>query len=338
MNSQTIHPEHKVENLLLSAALDYAERGLPVFPVWPIKDGKCSCREVKCERPGKHPIGDLARKGRNSATTDPETIKRWWGKCPDANIGIPTGPESGLVVVDVDPRNGGDQSFQKLPGIMPLTPTVHTGGGGEHYFFLHPGNGQKIKSKPELGGFPGIDQKGNGGYIVAPPSNHVSGGSYSWKVSPDSTPLATIPDWLINLLTQDKVPCRQSGEKVGGKLPEGKRNSTLASLAGTMRRRGMSQEAIEAALLAENNMCSPKFTDAEVLSIARSISSYAPGNQGAATGGAWLAPEPLRRPPDPGRAFPSRGSWRSAGPGGLGHECNYQGAGSYLWSIGVGHS
>jgi hypothetical protein len=171
----------------LEQALDYATRGWPVFPVWPIKGGKCSCGEVDCQHPGKHPIGKLAPKGRNSATTDPETIKRWWGQHPKANIGIPTGPESGLVVVDVDPRHGGLDSLKKLEalGKFPLTLKAKTGGGGWHIFLAHPGNGQKIKSRP-LPGYPGIDIKGDGGYIVTPPSNHISGGSYSWEIGPDS--------------------------------------------------------------------------------------------------------------------------------------------------------
>lgn len=108
----------------LKFALDYASRGWPVFPVWQIKDGKCSCGEADCEHSGKHPLGKLAPKGRNSATTNPETIKRWWGKYPDANIAIVTGPESGLVVVDVDPRHGGNETKKKLErsGNFPYPP------------------------------------------------------------------------------------------------------------------------------------------------------------------------------------------------------------------------
>ena len=157
------------------AALNYAARGWPVFPIWPITGGECACGKADCQHPGKHPIGRLAPKGRNSATTDPETIRRWWGQYPHANVAIATGPESGLVVVDVDPRNGGDKSFEKLPGIMPITPMVHTGGGGEHYFLSTPATAMKIKSKNEMGGIPGIDQKADGGYVMAPPSNHISG-------------------------------------------------------------------------------------------------------------------------------------------------------------------
>jgi len=106
------------------------------------------------------------------------------------------------------------------------------------------------------------------------------------------------------LLKKDDEPRRQPEGQVGDKILDGKRNASLASLAGTMRHRGMSQEAIEAALLAENRKCSPPLPEAEVLSIARSISRYAPGGQGPATGGAWPEPEPLRRTLDPGEPFP----------------------------------
>ena len=289
----------------MAAALDYAARGWKVFPVWWIENSRCACGEADCKSPGKHPIGRLAPKGRNSATTDPETIRIWWEQYPHANVAIATGPESGLVVVDVDPRNGGNESHKKMEhlGNFPITPIAHTGGDGEHILLKHPGNGQKIKSKEKLGGFEGIDQKGDGGYVVAPPSNHISGSKYTWKIPPD-TPLAKIPEWLMPLLLNDDEPQRQGTGQVGETIPDGKRNGTLTSLAGTMRRRGMSQEAIEAGLLAENRRCDPRMAEKEVLTIARSVSRYAPGGQEAATGGAWPEPEPLRRTQEPGEPFP----------------------------------
>ena len=227
MNSQAQDTEHdeKVENPLLSAALGYAGLGWPVFPVWWAANGRCACGKADCQNPGKHPIGKLAPNGRNSATTAPKVIKGWWGEYPKARIGIPTGPESGLVVLDIDPRHGGDESKRKMErlGNFPITPMVFTGGNGEHIHLQHPGNGQKIKSQAELGGFPGIDLKGDGGYIVAPPSNHISGGQYSWKTGPD-TPLGKIPDWLMGLLTQDDT------SRAGNLKPRRERRSTSASV------------------------------------------------------------------------------------------------------------
>jgi putative DNA primase/helicase len=191
MKAPNGNPEREpADSDCLAAALDYAALEWPVFPVWWIKNGKCACGKADCQHPGKHPIGKLAPNGRNSATTDPETIKRWWGQCPEAHIGIPTGPESGLVVLDVDPRHGGD--VNKLPGNMPLTPTAFTGGGGEHYYMQHPGD-RYIKSVSAFGGYVGIDLKADGGYIVAPPSRHISGGTYSWKIPPEGLSHETGP-------------------------------------------------------------------------------------------------------------------------------------------------
>jgi hypothetical protein len=182
-----LHPEH------LAEALRYAAQGWPVFPVWWVENGQCACGNADCQHPGKHPIGKLAPNGRNSATTDPETIKRWWRQYPKANIGIPTGPESGLVVVDLDPRNGG--SVEKLPGNLPLTLTAKTGGGGWHYYLVHPGDGFRFPKA--LPGCEGADLKVAGGYVLAPPSTHVSGRRYSWEMPPETTLLAPCPEWLL---------------------------------------------------------------------------------------------------------------------------------------------
>lgn len=172
---------------ILAAALDYVNRGWPVLPLnWPVGAG-CSCGEDCGKSAAKHP---LTAHGLKDATTDQEQVKVWWKRWPLANIGILTGQESGLLVLDIDPRNGGTESFKRLPGNLPLTPTAYSGGGGEHYYLKHPGD-RYIKSATELGGYPGIDLKADGGYIVAPPSRHISGGIYSWKISPEGLRHAT---------------------------------------------------------------------------------------------------------------------------------------------------
>jgi putative DNA primase/helicase len=224
----------------LLAALDYAERSWHVFPCWWIKNGSCACGTTDCQHPGKHPLGKLVPNGKNDATTDPTTIKGWWTLYPKANIGVVTGLESGLVVLDEDPRNGGTEGLKKLQGLgnFPIGPVVFTGGRGHHIYFEHPGNGLRIKSRA-LPSFPGIDIKGDGGYVVAPPSNHILGETYSWKVFPEAHPPELMPDWLLALLLEDPQTRRTSSEGAnhGEKIPQGARNATLASIAGTMRRR-----------------------------------------------------------------------------------------------------
>lgn len=165
----------------LDYALRYAGLGLPVLPLYGITpDGHCACHKgAGCDSPGKHPrtVGGL-----KDATTDPETIRRWWNAFPHANIGIRTGARpdgGGIVVLDLDPRNGGEDSFAELErthGPLPSTIQVITGGGGRHYYFGHPGG--HLANKSNL--LPGIDVKADGGYVVAPPSRHISGGTYRW--------------------------------------------------------------------------------------------------------------------------------------------------------------
>ncbi len=182
---------------LLDAALEYAGYGWLVFPVHATRDGRCSChRGKRCPQPGKHP---WTCKGFKAATTDPKKIKRWWLNHPNANIGVATGAASGIVVLDIDPRNGGDRSIKKLTGRLgqlPPGPVVKTGGGGWHIFIRHPG--RPVKKPP--GDAPGIDIKADGGYIVGVGSIHKSGDPCLWGVPPNGSPLPEMPkawwEWL----------------------------------------------------------------------------------------------------------------------------------------------
>jgi hypothetical protein len=159
-----------------------------------------------------------------------------------------------------------------------MTPTTHTSGGGLHYYFKYPGNGHRIKSRSGLSGYPGIDLKADGGYIVAPPSRHINGGQYSWKINLD-TRLALIPPWLLEMITQEANNQSNPSVPAAEVIPQGERNETLTSLAGSMQRRGMSREAIEAALLVENQRCDPPLSKKEVANITKSISRYEPAQE-----------------------------------------------------------
>lgn len=165
--------------MLLKAALAYAGRGVPVFP---------------CEPGVKRP---LTRNGHWDATTDPRVIERWWRRWPSANVGVPTGKKSGVVVLDVDPDAGGSESLAKLEsagGPLPMTARACTGGGGIHLFFRYPRE-TDIRNSAGLLGL-GLDVRGEGGYVVVPPSQ--TQGSYEWV---DKSPLAEAT-WLIERLTE----------------------------------------------------------------------------------------------------------------------------------------
>jgi Bifunctional DNA primase/polymerase, N-terminal len=165
-----------MSNLMLQVALEYARRGWPVFPCFGVVHGRCECGDSECESPGKHP---RTEHGFKDATTSERKIREWWSKWPNANVAIATGRGSHLVVWDVDPRHHGDQSLKSvLKGTkLPTTLKVRTGGGGTHIFFAYPDD-MEVQSHIDIR--PGLDIRADGGYVIAPPSLHVSGRRYQW--------------------------------------------------------------------------------------------------------------------------------------------------------------
>lgn len=262
----------KTRSMKLTQALHYAQKGWPVLPLHSIVEGICTCGKVDCRNQGKHP---LTANGLKDATNEADKIKAWWKQWPKANLGILTGIESGLVVLDIDPRNGGVESLADLikkHGPLPKTVCVNTGGGGQHYYFKHPGG--NIRGRHDSFG-KGVDLKADGGYVVAPPSLHVSGKVYQWvtDASPDNIELADMPGWM----RQENTKPKSLSSIHIGKIPEGQRNSTLAEKAGSLRRKGLSENEILPLLLNMNaNKCDPPLAESEVRSIAASIASYPP--------------------------------------------------------------
>src|SRR5215831_1524745 len=99
------------DNFLLNAALDYAANGYRVFPIYEPVDGGCSCRNVNCNKAGKHP---RIKGGFKAASTDESEIRAWWRRHPHANIGIATGRSSNLFILDVDRKHGGEETLDSL--------------------------------------------------------------------------------------------------------------------------------------------------------------------------------------------------------------------------------
>lgn len=180
-----------IKNAILAAALSYAKRGWRVFPLLALDAMQgCECGEAECDRPGKHP----AVKGWNKvATTDLKQILAWWTEHPNWGVGIATGEESGISVLDVDGAEG-TATIGALAGAegMPTTPTVQSRNGRFHYYFRY---NPDIKSRSKSIGA-GLDTRSEGGYVVAPPSPHASGSLYTWLVTPEKAALADWPAFL----------------------------------------------------------------------------------------------------------------------------------------------
>jgi hypothetical protein len=187
--------------MLLDAALAYARHGIPVLPVHtPAADGSCSCGRPDCDRPGKHP---RLRHGLTDASTDPRRIDLWWSRWPEANVGLRTGLV--MDVADIDSPAGADGLRHLLGGELPAGPQVHTGGGGRHFWFLPLGYGNRVRL------LPGVDWRGAGGYVVAPPSRHVSGATYDWVVRPGADPPPEGPAALRDLIAGPEPPWSNGG-------------------------------------------------------------------------------------------------------------------------------
>jgi bifunctional DNA primase/polymerase-like protein len=199
---------------LLEAALGYAARGIPVYPVhWPgpTPGGAglaCSCpRSPRCDRPAKHP---LVRHGVKQATTDPEVIDRWWRRWPHANLGLATGVVFDALDIDGPAGLAALRQLQAASGLRLPGPFVRTGGGGWHAWFRPTGLGNRPPR-----GLAHVDWRGRGGAVLAPPSRHISGGSYRWLRGLDQAPLPEVPAALRVLLDPDRPTATQPAATAG---------------------------------------------------------------------------------------------------------------------------
>jgi hypothetical protein len=242
------------------AALDYLRRGWSVVPVRP--------RE-------KRPL--VAWQPYQQAPPTAEEVRAWFVRWPQANVAIVTGAVSGLVVLDVDPKHEGAASLSRLErehGPLPFTVEAVSGGGGRHLYFAHPGG--QVHNRVALA--PGIDLRGDGGVIVAPPSVHPSGARYAWRAqhAPQDVPLAPLPRWLLRHGPGESGrmghPLAYWRGLIAEGVAQGSRNSTIASLAGHLLWHGVDADIVTELLLCWNRArCRPPLDDAEVVRTVESI-------------------------------------------------------------------
>lgn len=247
---------------MYDAAIEYAKKGFAVFPL-----------KYRDKVP-------LTRNGCKDATTDAAQIKAWWQKYPNANIGLATGSVSQNVFVidlDIDEDRGIDgyhslEDWQREHGDFPETWTAITGRGGYHLYYR--GNG-KIKNRAGI--IDGVDIRGNGGYVVAPPSIHKNGNRYEWEYSPDEFEIAKADNNVEYFLSHDDQK-QGAAFTMPNIVAAGQRNQMLFRFACMMQAKGASDQSVFAATMAENeSSCSPPLTEQEVKVIVSSATRYDKG-------------------------------------------------------------
>jgi hypothetical protein len=203
---------------LLDAALAYAARGIPIYPAhWPGPiPGKgslaCSCRRgAACDRPAKHP---LVRHGIHDATCDLDQLERWWHRWPQANLGLATGVCFDVLDVDGPAGLAALRQLARAADLRLPGPLVATGGGGWHHWFAPTGLGNRPPRD-----LAHVDWRGRGDCVLAPPSRHISGGSYRWLVGLDQAPLPEVPAALRVRLDPDPPTTTRPARPAGPDLP-----------------------------------------------------------------------------------------------------------------------
>jgi hypothetical protein len=250
-------------------ALEYAKRGWYVIPVHHVmSSGACSCGLAACKSIGKHPaISDW----QNCCTRDEDTIRAWWGEDSQYSVGIVAG-RSGLVVIDIDRKSGGLESLEELKKDLDLgSPLIcKTGGGGFHYYYSS--RGLKFGNRAKF--LPGIDVRGEGGCVVAPPSRHSSGNAYEWENLGGE--ISPVPDELASRLLSKgstSCSCKRTVDLVTG-FNEGERNTGLFSQACKYRDKGLSGEETRQIITLAAEKCRPPLDKDEVNRLVDSAYSY----------------------------------------------------------------
>ena len=256
---------------MLEAALSYARMGMAVFPL-----------VERSKRPA-------TANGFKNATTDEAKIRSWWGAHPEYNVGIACG--NGLAVIDIDLDEAeGENGFatvvawEREHGPLPETARALTGDNGMHLFY---GVSEEVRNDQNKR--KGIDIRGDGGYIVAPPSIHPdTGTAYAWEKHPDECPIAAADENVMAFIAFAKTHgdggseeggAAKLGMTVPGEIGKGERNNTIFKLACSLQSKGLSDSAILAAAMEENAAkCDPPLPSSEVRKTVKSALDYAKGD------------------------------------------------------------
>jgi hypothetical protein len=243
---------------MLRTALKLAARGFHVFPCAPM------AKEPACAH------------GCRDGTTDVITIQAWWRDCPNYNIGVATGAASNIFVVDVDggPAETALRRLEEGHGELPATVEVITA-RGRHVYFRYPQSPVR-NSAGKLAD--GIDIRGEGGFVIAPPSVHPSGRRYAWSVDSANT-FAEAPQWLLDRITEPKngsgkgaTPPLEWRELVTNGVNEGSRNEQITRLTGHLLRRYVDPFVTLQLMKSWNTIhCRPPLPDADIELIVNSI-------------------------------------------------------------------
>lgn len=256
----------------LAGALECVALGVRAFPVFSVQEGPddtlwCSCPDgPACDNPGKHP---MERGWQQKASANERRVRNWARTYPGCNWGLLT---EDLVMVDVDPRNGG--TLEGLPAWLPDTPwIVRTGGGGWHLGFRPPPGVAVAGGKL----MPGVDLKGKGGYVVAPGSDHISGGQYEWESGPPWE--APVPIWPSQQAENERPADAPSADRskladllANAPQHEGEgRNDWLTQVAGHLAKTVPYEDAYRALLISINDTIEEPLSRAELDKITESI-------------------------------------------------------------------
>ena len=257
-----------------SAALEAMARGWAVFPV-----------------KGKKPV---TSNGLKDASTEARLAAIWFERHPTRGLAVATGDPSGVWVLDLD----GPEAVQRFVELQEEHGAVEKGvasktARGYHLYFKMPVGGDIRNSAGKVA--PGIDVRGTGGYVVLPPSPHPDGEGYRWRTGrgPDDTTLTDATTWLLKMVRAETNGRHEPAGPIPDRIIEGRRNDTLTSIAGSLRHRGASREAMLAAIRVENETrCVPPLPDDEVEKIAGSVAGYRPAPSAVAStnGGSRATP------------------------------------------------